>query len=131
MNLAAFLSVGLGYVSGVAAALILGRRIVRGILGGFPFAAEQRRIVVRAAAAGAFIAFLPALLLGIVIGATLGGAYFQAAFTHVEDGAGDSGLVLGITLGMFAMVVLIMCLAIAAGGYIGRFIARAHHESIP
>ena len=118
MNVAMFISVGLGYIGGVAAALFLGRRIVAVVLRGGRFEAAQRRSIVRMAVAGGLVALVPALLLGTLVGATLGGAYAGA----VSNPGG--GVLAGTAVGMFAVVGLIMCVAVAIGAYVGRFIAR-------
>lgn len=118
MNVAMFISVGLGYIGGVAAALFLGRRIVAVVLRAGQFQAAQRRSIVRMAVAGGLVALVPALLLGTLVGATLGGAYAGA----VSNPGG--GVLAGTAVGMFAVVGLIMCVAVAIGAYFGRFIAR-------
>jgi hypothetical protein len=121
VNIAMFISVGFGYVCGVVAALFIGRRIVGAILRSGSFNHEERRVILRAATAGGFIALLPALILGTVVGGTFGGAYGELLSGSI--GGGGSGIILGITLGLFAVVALIMCLAIGVGAYFGRFFA--------
>jgi hypothetical protein len=128
MNFAMFISVGLGYIGGVVAVFLLGRRIVARALRDGPFESAQRKTVVRWAAGGGFVALLPALLLGTVVGGTFGGAYgeiFSSSF-----GAGDAGVVPGIALGMFAVVAIILCAAVAIGAYAGRFLARREDAAI-
>lgn len=121
MNVAMFASVGLGYVGGLLAAFVLARYLVAAALRGAAFDAAQRRTVIKLAAAGGLVALLPALLVGTVVGGTLGGAYGEilAKGTFAEA----SGVVLGIAAGMFVVVTLILCVAVLAGAYVGRFIA--------
>jgi hypothetical protein len=122
VSIAMFFGAGFGYVGGVVASLFIGRRIVGVILRSAPFDREKRRTIVRAAAAGGFIALLPALVVGTVVGGTLGGAYGE--FFSSSIGGGSAVVVLGIALGMFAVVALIMCIAIGVGAYVGRLVAR-------
>jgi hypothetical protein len=122
MNVAMFISVGLGYIGGVVAVLFVAGRIVAGALRGTSFDTAQRRIVVRMAAAGGFVALLPALFLGTVAGGTFGGAYGEVISRSI--GAGNAGVVPGIAVGMFIVVALVMGLAVGIGAYSGRFIAR-------
>lgn len=122
MNVAMFASVGLGYVGGIVATFVMARFIVAAALRGAAFDAAQRRTVVKLAAAGGLVALLPALLVGTVVGGTLGGAYGEIIARGTVAEA--SGVVLGIAVGMFAAVALIMCTAVLAGAYVGRFIAN-------
>src|SRR5687768_6995816 len=117
-----FLSVGFGFFAGLAAVFVVTRRIVGAFLRGASVAASQRALVVKMAAAGGFIALLPALILGVVVGATLGGVYGQTLFD--ARGIGSLGLVTGVALGTFAVVALVLGLSITAGAYVGVVVAR-------
>ena len=128
MNVAMFISVGLGYIGGVLAVFFVAGRIVAAALRDGPFDPAQRRIVVRMAAAGGFVALLPALFLGAVVGGTFGGAYGEVISRSI--GAGNAGVVPGIAVGMFAVVALVMCVAVGIGAYFGRFIARGKDAAI-
>lgn len=117
-----FLSVGFGFFAGLAAVFVVARRIVAAFLRKGPMAGPQRKLVLKMAAAGGFVALLPALILGIVVGATLGGVYGETLLG--ARGVGGLGLVAGIALGTFAVVALVLVLAITAGAYIGVVVAR-------
>ena len=117
-----FFSVGVGFFAGLAAAFVVARRIVAAFLRKAPVAVSQRIFVLKMAAAGGFVALLPSLILGIVVGATLGGVYGQTLAGGTR--AGSLGLVAGVALGTFTVVVLVLCLAIALGACLGIVVAR-------
>ena len=107
MNLALFAAVGIACVGGALAAAALGRRIIFALLRTRRFDTGQRVTVIKAAGAFGLVALLPAVLLGIVVGGTLGVAYGEA----------------GVALGTFALVSILITVPMAAGAWIGRMLA--------
>ena len=128
MNVAMFVSVGIGYIGGLVVALLLGRRIVASALRSRAVGTVQRRTVARWATGGGLIALLPALFLGTVVGGTFGGAYGEVLSNSI--GAGSAGVVPGIALGMLAVVALTICCAVAVGAYVGRIVGQREDAAI-
>ena len=91
----------------MAAAFVLGRAIVSAVARRRTLDAGQRRTLVKTAGAFGLVALAPALLIGIVVGGTLGAAYGEG----------------GVALGTFAVVALVLCAAVAAGAWVGRLLA--------
>ena len=112
-----YLAVGVGYLAGVIAAFVLGRRVLAYLVRRAASLAE-RRMIVRVGAAGGLVALLPALFLGTVIGGTLGGV--------VGDRLAPSsaGAAMGLAIGQFAVVCVTVVAAVALGGACGQFIGR-------
>ena len=121
MGFILFVGVGLGLAAGVVAALLLSPRIIATLLGRGAAPPERRRTVVKGALAGAVIAFGPALLLGTVIGATLGGTY--GGVLGDAAGARDSGTLVGVALGVFAVATIVLVSSVGLGAWAGRWIA--------
>ena len=114
-----YVAVAAGFFAGIWAVFLLGRRIVAPFLRNPSLEPSQRTTIVRMAAAGGFVGILPSLLLGTVVGGTLG-----ARLVPHSPGISDSLQILGIAFGMFAVVTILMCGAIALGAWIGAVIAR-------
>ena len=122
-SVASFVSAGIGYIAGLVMAFVAAKYIMAFvILRSGELDAAQRRTIIKAAAGGGFVGILPALLLGSVVGGTLGRVYGEAASRAI--GLGSAGIVPGIALGMFVVVMAVMCIAIALGAYLGRHLAR-------
>ena len=115
----AYVAVAAGFLAGLWAVYLLGRRILAAFLRDPGLEPAQRGTVARMAAAGGFVGVVPALLLGTVIGGTLG-----ARFVPNSPGLSDSLQVIGIAFGTFAVVTLVLCASIALGAWIGAAIAR-------
>jgi hypothetical protein len=112
-----YLAVGVGYLAGVMASFILGRRLlasfVRRAAG-----LEHRRSIVRMGAGAGLVALVPALLLGTVIGGTLGGPVGERL---APSGAGAAA---GLAIGQFAITCLTIVAAVAIGGALGNVFGR-------
>lgn len=116
MGFILFVGVALGFVAALAATAYLARRMLAVMMPKGPEAAPQRRTVFKGAAAGAVIGLGPALLLGTVIGATLGGNYGAA----LAQDARDSGALAGVTLGVFAVATIVLGGCVWVGAWVGR-----------
>jgi len=116
-----FFGVTIGFVAALVATFLLAVRFVGAMMPRDDDAAAARRTIRKGAVAGGLIAFVPALLLATVIGATLGGTYGGA----LGDAAGarDSGSLAGVALGVFAVATILLCLSVALGAGIGRWLA--------
>lgn len=121
MGLAMFVVVALAYVAGIGAAMVLARRMIASFVRRRSADPEQRRWIVRMGIAGGIVALVPALLLGIVIGATLGGAY--GVSTAGSIALGTSATIVGIGLGVFAVVAAILTGSVALGAWIGMLLS--------
>jgi hypothetical protein len=124
MGLILFVGVGLGFLAAIVAATFLARRILATMMAGEP---ARRRTMLKGAAAGAVIAFFPALLLGTVIGATLGGTYGGALAAQARD----SGALAGVMLGVFAVAAPLLLGSIWLGARIGRWLADQEATGSP
>ena len=120
MGFILFVGVAVGFVAAIVATVALSRPVLRAMMPKGPEAAAQRRTIFKGAAAGGVIGFGPALLLGTVVGATLGGNYGAA----MAQGARDSGALVGVVLGVFAVATILLCASVAAGAWVGRRIAE-------
>ena len=117
MGVAMFVIVALAYAGGVAAAAVLGRRIVAALVRRRAADVDHRRSIMRMGVAGGLVALVPALLLGVVIGATLGGAYGVSAAGSAA--VATSASIVGIGLGVFAVVAVILSGSVALGAWVG------------
>ena len=117
MGVATFVMVALAYMGGVSAAFVLGRRILAAMTRRRAANPDHRRSIARMALAGGLVALLPALLLGTVVGGTLGSLYGVSA--SAATAFGTTAAILGIGLGVFAVVAVIMSAAVALGAWIG------------
>lgn len=112
-----YVAVALGYVAGVAAAFVLGRRVVvlaaRGIQD-----PEHRRTIVRGGVAGGIIALVPALLLGAVIAGTLGSSIGERLAPS------RAGIAAALAIGEFAVVCFTITVATAAGAMLGNLVGK-------
>lgn len=122
MGVAMFVVVALAYAGGIAASAVLGRRIIAAVVRRRAATPEHRRSIVRMGVAGGLVALMPALLLGVVIGATLGSAY--GVNTAGLIALGTSATVVGIGLGVFAVVAVILSGSVALGAWIGDRLGR-------
>jgi hypothetical protein len=120
MGFILFVGVALGFAAALVATAYLARRILATMMPRGPEAAPQRRTVFKGATAGAVIGLGPALLLGTVIGATLGGNYGAA----LAQDARDSGALAGVVLGVFAVTTILLSGCVWVGAWVGRRIAR-------
>jgi len=108
-----YLAVGVGYLAGLFASFILGRRLLAFFVRRASHPDHRRRIV-RMGVGGGLVALLPALLLGTVIGGTLGGYMGE----HLApSGAGAAA---GLAIGQFAISCFIIVAAVALGGALGQ-----------
>ena len=114
-----FVGVALGFAAALVATAYLARRMLAVMMPKGAEAAAQRRTVFKGATAGAVIGFGPALLLGTVIGATLGGTYGAA----LAQDARDSGALAGVALGVFAVATLLLSGCVWLGAWVGRKVA--------
>jgi hypothetical protein len=112
-----FVGVGLGFFASVVVTLLFSRRLLATMSRGIP-SPGHRRSILRGAVGGVVIAFVPALLLGTVIGGTLGGNY-----AGTLAAAHDSGVLIGVSLGVFAVASIVLCGSVAVGAWIGRWLA--------
>jgi hypothetical protein len=121
MGFVLFFGVGVGFLAAMMATFFIGRRAVAA-MAHRDVTPDRRRTIVRGAAAGAVIGFGPALLLGTVIGATLGGNYGGVIATSAN--MRDAGTLAGVALGTFAVATLLLGLAVVLGAWVGRLLAR-------
>jgi hypothetical protein len=104
-----------GLAGGVALAYQLGRLIL-------PRAIAQSRhvaLAVRLAIAGTAVALLPAFLLALVVGGTLGGTWGEQAFSRI--GFPESGAPIGLALG----IAIVFALVLVGGALLGILVVRA------
>ena len=127
MGFILFAGVAFGFVFAIVATAYLARRMMIAMMPRAPEAAAQRRTVLKGATAGAVIGLGPALLLGIVIGATLGGNYGAA----LAQGARDSGTLAGVALGVFAVATILLSASVWLGAWVGLRLARASEPELP
>ena len=121
MGFILFVGVGLGFAAAIVATILLSGRFIAAMAPKAPESARQRLAIVKGAVAGAAIAFVPALLLSTVIGATLGGTYGSALAEG--SGARDSGTLAGVALGVFAVATVLLVGSTWLGAWVGRRIA--------
>ena len=107
MTFAPFLAVSIACAGAIACAVFFGQRFVASLVRARALDPGQRRTVAKGAVAFGLVALGPAFLLGPVVGGTLGAAYGP----------------LGIALGTFAVVALLLCASVAAGAHAGRIMA--------
>ena len=104
-----------GLAGGVALAYQLGRLVL-------PRAIAQSRhvaLAVRLAIAGTAVALLPAFLLALVVGGTLGGTWGEQAFGQI--GFPESGAPIGLALG----IAIVFALVLVGGALLGILVVRA------
>ena len=121
MGFILFFGVGVGFLAGVMASFFIGRRVVAALMR-HPVTPDGRRKIQRGALAGAVIGFGPALLLGTVIGATLGGSYGGAIAT--APNMRDAATLAGVALGTFAVGTVLLSLSVLLGAWVGRLLAK-------
>ena len=105
----------IGLAGGVALAYQLGKTLL-------PRAISQTRhvtLAIRLALAGTVVALLPAFLLSLVIGGTLGGAWGESALGQL--GFHASGAPIGLALG----IAIVFALVVIAGAMLGILLAKA------
>lgn len=119
MGFVLFVGVAIGFIAALVATAFLARRMLAAMMPKGPQAAAQRRTIMKGATAGAVIGFGPALLLGTVIGATLGGNYGAA----LAQGARDSGALAGVAFGVFAVATVLLGASVWVGAWVGRRVA--------
>lgn len=110
-----WIATALGLAGGVVLAYVLGKAVVLRAIA----KAEDMRLFVRLAFAGTVVALLPALLLSIVIGGTLGGAWGEHVFGRL--GVPLSGVPVGLALG----IALVFALVVLAGSGAGILLGKA------
>jgi hypothetical protein len=119
MGFVLFFGVGLGFGAAIVATFLLSRRALVAVMPKGLEGAARRRTIAKGAAAGALIGFAPALLLGTVVGATLGSHYGPL----IAEGARDSAVLAGVVGGVFAVATILLCASVALGAWVGRRIA--------
>ena len=112
-----YAAVAVGYMGGVMAAFLLGRRMLAWMVRRAP-SFDTRRLIVRGGIAGGLVALLPALLLGTVVGGTLGGSLGERL---APSGAGAAA---ALAFSQFAIagvtIVAFVGLGAVAGSLVGR-----------
>ena len=104
---------------GVFGGLWLSFAAGRAFLPRLVFGCEDSLLAVRFALAGTIVAFVPALLLAFVAGATLGGA--SGAYLTQKLGFGSTGAPLGVALG----IALVLAFVLLSGALAGVCVAKA------
>jgi hypothetical protein len=66
------------------------------------------------------LAIVPALYVGTVVGGNLGGSYGEAVSESL--GQGMLGVPVGLAIGIFSTIVLIVCISTAGGVLLGKLI---------
>ena len=112
-----YLAVAVGYIGGVMAAFVLGRRLLTAMAKRIA-SLERRRLVVKLGIAGGLVALVPALLLGVVIGGTFGGALGERL---APSGAGAAA---SLAIGQFAIACFTIVAAVALGAALGRLVGK-------
>ena len=112
MNVALFVAVAIACTGGIVAAFLVGRSVVAAIARRTRLSPEQRRTVLKSAGAFGLVALGPAVLLGVVVGGTLGARYGE----------------MGVAMGTFAVVAALLCSCGAAGACLGRVLAQRSLE---
>jgi hypothetical protein len=108
-----YFAVGVGYLAGLLASFVLGRRLLAFFVRRAANVDHRRRIVRMGVGAG-LVALLPALLLGTVIGGTLGSSMGE----HLApSGAGAAA---GLAIGQFAITCFTIVVAVALGGALAQ-----------
>ena len=112
-----YLAVGVGYLGGVLASFILGRRLLA-LFVRKASSLDHRRHIVRAGIAAGLVALVPALLLGTVIGGTFGGSVGERLAPS------STGAAAGLAIGQFAITGLTIVAAVAIGGALGNVFGK-------
>jgi MFS family permease len=103
-----WIATALGLAGGVALAYALGSAVMPGVVA----KADDALLFARLAFAGTVVAFLPAIILSLVVGGTLGGAWGEYVFGRL--GFASSGAPFGLAVGV-ALVFAAVLLSGAAG----------------
>jgi len=104
---------------GLGAGVVLAYAVGKAVLPRAVAKADDALLFVRLAFAGTVVALLPALLLSLVIGGTLGGAWGERVFGRL--GVPSSGVPVGLAIG----IALVFALVVLGGGAIGMFLGKA------
>jgi hypothetical protein len=105
----------IGLAGGVVLAYQLGKTLL-------PRALAQTRhvaLAVRLAIAGTAVALVPAFLLSLVVGGTLGGTWGERAFSQI--GFPASGAPIGLALG----IAIVFALVLVGGALLGILVVKA------
>ena len=112
-----YLAAAAGYLGGVMAAFILGRRLLA-LMVRRARDVEHRRSIVRTGAGAGLAALVPALLLGTLISGLFGGAMGDRL---APSGAGAAA---ALAIGQFAVVCATLVAAVAVGGGLGHLFGK-------
>ena len=114
MTASAWIASALGIVAGAA----VGYAALKMFLPHFIRQSKDALLLVRLALAGTLVALLPALLLSLVVGATLGGAWGRQIFQPY--GLAASGVPLGVALGTMVVFAAVVLVGTATGIVLGK-----------
>lgn len=114
MNAAVWLATGFGLAGGALLAYVVAKPVLLKVIA----LSADVVLTVRLVVGGMVVAILPALLLAIVVGGTLGGAWGEQLFGLI--GFPMSGVPIGLAGG----IGLVFALVVLCGGAIGLLIAH-------
>ena len=117
MQLAIYVAIVLGVVSGVFICASLGKLITARIAKG----AAMPRVVFTMAACGGLIALLPSFFLAFVVGGNFGGGWAETATSALR--LGSIGVPLGLLIGIAVVLAIGVLSGTLLGGLLGRGIA--------
>lgn len=112
---------------GLAGGLVLAYALGKAVLPRWVEKSEHISLLVRMAFAGTVVALLPALLLSLVVGGTLGGAWGERAFAQLGF---SSGAPIGLALGVAVVFALVLVAGAAAGVLLAKALVR-YRQSWP
>jgi RsiW-degrading membrane proteinase PrsW (M82 family) len=116
-----WIATALGLAGGFLLAYALGRALLPRWVG----KSGHLSLLVRLAFAGTVVALLPALLLSLVVGGTLGGAWGERVFAWLGF---PSGAPIGLALGVALVFALVVLSGAACGVLLGKALARDRGE---
>jgi len=105
-------------IVGLGGGLLLAFALAQAVVPRWVEKSENMAFLVRLAFGGTVVALLPALLLSLVVGATLGSAWGVRAFDQL-------GIPSGATIGLALGVALVFALVLIAGAASGILVGKA------
>ena len=114
--MASWVATALGLGGGIALAILVGQAALPRLIRRSP----NVRLSARLALGGTLAALLPALLLSVVVGGTLGSAWGREVFR--ELGIGSSGVPFGVAAGTALAFAAVVLLGAAAGLVLARLL---------